>query len=98
MIHLENRWTDLDEIWCGLYVIGMYYGMVYVCWRVRSPNGEQQPQTTTPRLNGQDRNPREMVAPEGSCLPCLKVYLKHHERDSLKVRAAGRFGRRTSLR
>jgi hypothetical protein len=24
MIQFENRWTDLDEIWYGLYAIGDY--------------------------------------------------------------------------
>jgi hypothetical protein len=24
MIQLENRWTDLDEIWYGPYAIGEY--------------------------------------------------------------------------
>jgi hypothetical protein len=24
MIQLENRWTDLDEIWCGRYAIGVH--------------------------------------------------------------------------
>jgi hypothetical protein len=23
MIQLENRWTNLDEIWCGGYAIGI---------------------------------------------------------------------------
>jgi hypothetical protein len=24
MIQLQNHWTDLDEIWYGLYIIGVY--------------------------------------------------------------------------
>jgi hypothetical protein len=28
MIQIENRWTDLDEIWYGLYAIGAYLKII----------------------------------------------------------------------
>jgi hypothetical protein len=28
MIQLENRWTDLDEIWCGRFAIEGYHKLL----------------------------------------------------------------------
>jgi hypothetical protein len=36
MIQLENCWTDLDEIWCGQCVIGMYSKVILAFWMGQS--------------------------------------------------------------
>jgi hypothetical protein len=39
MIQLENRWTDLDEIWYERYAIGVYSKIVFACWMGQNPLG-----------------------------------------------------------
>jgi hypothetical protein len=37
MIQLKNYWMDLDEIWYGLYAIGVYSKMAFAHWMGQSP-------------------------------------------------------------
>jgi hypothetical protein len=47
MIQLENRWTDLDEVWYGLYAIGLYSKMVLAHWIGQDSLGVADPQKAT---------------------------------------------------
>lgn len=47
MIRLENFWTDFDEIWYELYIVGVYCKMVVAHWMGQSSLGGNESQRAT---------------------------------------------------
>jgi hypothetical protein len=81
MIQLENRWTDLLEIWYGLYTIGVYSEIVLAHWNGKSPQQLRRGFVGWSLTDGANPHERRM-----GCISPLEAEAPHGLSEEMYVR------------